>query len=46
MQPPLWHVFVHDGDESIIMAPLNQMHEFVGNQVFKALDRFLDKLKI
>jgi hypothetical protein len=46
MQPPLGQVLVHNSDESIVMAPLDQMNEFVDSQVFKALNRFLYKFQI
>jgi hypothetical protein len=46
MQTPLWQVFVHDRDEAIVMMPLDEMDEFVHNDIFEALYRLLSEFEI
>ena len=37
---------VHDCNEPVVMMPLQQMHHFVGNDVFQAGHRLLGELKV
>ena len=46
MQPPLRHVFVHDRDEAIVMMPLDEMSEFVDDEIFQALHLLLGELEV
>ena len=46
MRPPLRQVFVHDGYEAIVVTAFDQMREFVDNDVFEALDRFLGQFSV
>jgi hypothetical protein len=46
VQAPMRHMLVHDGDETIVMMPLDEMGEFVNDNVLQALYRFLYELKV
>src|SRR5438128_2333430 len=46
MQPPLRQVFVHNRDESVIMMPLDEMHEFVDDDIFEALYWLFGEFKV
>ena len=40
------HMLVHDGDETIVMMPFDEMRKFVNDNILKALCRFLYKLEV
>jgi hypothetical protein len=46
MQTPLRQVLVHDRDEVIVMMPLDEVREFVNNDIFKALHRLLSEFEV
>jgi hypothetical protein len=37
---PLRQVVVQKGDKVVVVVPLNQVYEFVHDDIFKALQRF------
>src|ERR1051325_11334308 len=43
---PLRQVFIHERHEAFIVVSLNQMHEFMDNDVFEALDRLFGQFEI
>jgi hypothetical protein len=45
IQTPLRHVLVHDRDEMIIVMPLDEVHEFVKDDIFEALHRLFGEFK-
>ena len=45
-QPPLRQVLVHNSEETIFMMPLDQMREFVNNDILEALFRLLGEFGI
>ena len=46
MQTPLRQVLVHDRDEVLVMMPLDEMNEFVHNDIFEALYRLLSEFEV
>ena len=46
MQPPVRQMLVHERREAIVMMPLDEMHEFVDDDVFEALDRLLGEFEV
>jgi hypothetical protein len=40
---PLWHVAIHQADETCIVGRFEQVHHSVHHDVLKALSRFLAK---
>jgi hypothetical protein len=46
MQAPLRQVLVHDRCKVIIMMALDEMHEFVNNDIFETLHRLLSEFEI
>jgi hypothetical protein len=45
-QTPLRQVLFHDRDEAIVMMPLDEMDEFVNNDILKALQRLLSEFEV
>src|SRR5712692_6459692 len=44
--PPTRQVQVHQRDEAIVMAPFEEVNEFVDDEVLEAVRRLLDKFEI
>ena len=41
---PHWHIFIHQRYKPLVVMPLNEVDEFVQNDILEALGRFLGKL--
>jgi len=43
---PLWHVAIHQADETCIVGRFEQMHHLVHHDVLKALSRFFGQVGV
>lgn len=43
---PLGHELVHEGDEAGVVRGLQKVHQFVDDEVFKTLGRFLGEVGV
>ena len=46
MQPPLRHGLIHQRRKAIVVLALQQMHQLMRDDVFKAQFRFLDQFQV
>ena len=46
MQPPMRQVLVKDRDEAIVMAPLDEMSEFVYDEILQAQRRLFGEFEV
>ena len=46
MESPLRHMSMHQGHESVVMMPFNQVRQFVKDDVLQALHGLLRELQI
>ena len=46
MQPPVRQMLVHERREAVVMMPLNEMHEFVDDDGFEAVDRLFGEFEV
>jgi len=46
MHPPLGQVLVHQCNETVVVVPIQQVHHFVGNDVFQTRCRLFRQLQV